>query len=75
MNHPKGKEIVLEALKECYDPEIPINMVLPSQMVNHRGIVELGLVYGVEVKEDSVEVEMTLTTQGWPDFEGCLRLP
>jgi FeS assembly SUF system protein len=44
---------VLEALKECYDPEIPVN------------IVDLGLIYGVEVgPEDHVHVTMTLTAPG-----------
>ena len=47
------KEEVLEALKEVYDPEIPVN------------VVDLGLVYGVEVDEGDVSVRMTLT------FAGC----
>ena len=46
------KEQVYEALHECYDPEIPVN------------IVDLGLVYDVEVAEDKVDVKMTLTTPG-----------
>ncbi len=47
------EEQVVEALKECYDPEIPVN------------IVDLGLIYGVEVSpEDKVQVTMTLTTPG-----------
>lgn len=50
---------VMSALKQCYDPEIPVN------------IVDLGLIYGVslqpaaEEKQD-VTVEMTLTAQGCP---------
>lgn len=47
------KEEVLEALKEVYDPEIPVN------------VVDLGLVYGVEIDEGDVSVKMTLT------FAGC----
>ncbi|MGH7887406.1 MAG: metal-sulfur cluster assembly factor [Candidatus Binatia bacterium] len=46
------KEQVYEALHECYDPEIPVN------------IVDLGLVYGVEVTDDKVAVIMTLTAPG-----------
>jgi len=48
------KENVLEALKECYDPEIPVN------------IVDLGLIYGVEVNGSKVRVKMTLTAPGCP---------
>ncbi len=53
------EEEVLSALKQCYDPEIPVN------------IVDLGLIYGVkfdpapEDKQD-VTVDMTLTAQGCP---------
>ena len=46
------KEQVLEALKEVYDPEIPVN------------VVDLGLVYSVEVEDGDVHVEMTLTAAG-----------
>ncbi len=43
---------IYEVLRECYDPEIPVN------------IVDLGLVYGVEVGERSVTITMTLTAPG-----------
>ncbi|NIO07373.1 MAG: DUF59 domain-containing protein [Deltaproteobacteria bacterium] len=46
------KEEVFEALQTCYDPEIPVN------------IVDLGLIYDVEVNEDKVNVKMTLTAPG-----------
>lgn len=46
------KEQVYEALHECFDPEIPVN------------IVDLGLVYDVEVEGDKVAVKMTLTAPG-----------
>jgi metal-sulfur cluster biosynthetic enzyme len=46
------KEQVYEALHECYDPEIPVN------------IVDLGLVYDIEVTDDQVAVKMTLTAPG-----------
>ena len=45
---------VMNALRNCYDPEIPVN------------IVDLGLVYNVAIDEDSVKVRMTLTTMGCP---------
>lgn len=48
------EEQVWEALRGCYDPEIPIN------------IVDLGLVYEVGVQDDVVNVKMTLTAQGCP---------
>lgn len=51
-------EGVVSALKEIYDPEIPVN------------IYELGLIYGVEVTPDSdVVVTMTLTTPHCPVAE------
>ena len=46
------QEQVYEALKQVYDPEIPVN------------IVDLGLIYGVDIKDDVVNVTMTLTTPG-----------
>ena len=49
---------VIEALKEIYDPEIPVN------------IYDLGLIYGVDVTEDGhVVVTMTLTTPHCPVAE------
>ena len=43
---------ILEALREVYDPEIPVN------------VVDLGLIYSVEVSEGDVHIEMTLTAPG-----------
>ena len=48
---------ILEAMKEVQDPEIGMN------------IVDLGLVYRVEQKEDHVEIDFTLTTPGCPAGE------
>jgi metal-sulfur cluster biosynthetic enzyme len=46
------KEEVYEVLQQCYDPEIPVN------------IVDLGLVYEVQVEGNKVAVKMTLTAPG-----------
>jgi FeS assembly SUF system protein len=49
---------VIEALREIYDPEIPVN------------IYDLGLIYGVEVDEHAdATVTMTLTTPHCPVAE------
>ncbi len=49
------EKLVVEALREVYDPEIPVN------------IHELGLIYGVVVSPSgSVSVRMTLTAAGCP---------
>ena len=51
-------EAVIDAIKDIYDPEIPVN------------IYDLGLIYGVEVTEDGdVAVTMTLTTPHCPVAE------
>ncbi len=51
-------EAVVAALKEIYDPEIPVN------------IYDLGLIYGVDVCEDGeVVITMTLTTPHCPVAE------
>jgi FeS assembly SUF system protein len=51
-------EGVIDALKEIYDPEIPVN------------IYELGLIYGVDITQDNhVVVTMTLTTPHCPVAE------
>jgi len=52
------QEAVIAALKEIYDPEIPVN------------IYDLGLIYGVEVDDEcDVAVTMTLTTPHCPVAE------
>ncbi|MBX7528191.1 SUF system Fe-S cluster assembly protein [Qipengyuania vesicularis] len=54
----KLQQAVIDALKEIYDPEIPVN------------IYDLGLIYGVEVDEEcDVTVTMTLTTPHCPVAE------
>src|ERR1700735_2217323 len=49
------RERIMEALRQCYDPEIPIN------------IVDLGLIYDAPADEaGNLPVKMALTTQGCP---------
>lgn len=50
-------EAVIAALKDIYDPEIPVN------------IYDLGLVYGVEIAGGHTVVTMTLTTPHCPVAE------
>ena len=46
---------IIEALREIYDPEIPIN------------IYDLGLIYSVDISDSKVvNIEMTLTSPGCP---------
>ena len=54
---------IRDALSEVYDPEIPAN------------IVDLGLVYSIEVEEEtgSAHVEMTLTSMGCPIADSIKR--
>ncbi|QNO28300.1 SUF system Fe-S cluster assembly protein [Sphingopyxis sp. OPL5] len=50
-------EAVVNALKDIFDPEIPVN------------IYDLGLIYNVEIDEGHVVVTMTLTTPHCPVAE------
>ena len=57
-DHPLWPK-VLAAIKEVYDPEIPVN------------VYELGLIYKVQISEEKngksdVDVKMTLTSPGCP---------
>lgn len=46
---------ILDSLKQCMDPEIPIN------------VVDMGLIYGINVNADNkVDIKMTMTTRGCP---------
>ena len=46
------KEGVIEVLKNVFDPEIPVN------------VVDLGLIYDIQVDEGNIFVQMTLTAPG-----------
>ena len=49
------KEQIVDVLKTCYDPEIPVN------------IYEMGLIYEIDVQQDGmVNIKMTLTSPNCP---------
>ncbi len=51
-------EAILEELRTCYDPEIPIN------------VYDLGLIYGIKIDDEkNVHVDMTLTSPNCPSIE------
>lgn len=49
-----NREYVLDALHEVIDPELGYN------------IVDLGLIYGLEVEGGVIRIDMTMTTRGCP---------
>ena len=51
------REQVIAEIRKIYDPEIPVN------------IYELGLIYDVKVKDDTVKIIMTLTSPNCPVAE------
>jgi len=55
-------QTIEDSLKQCMDPEVPLN------------IVEMGLIYGIDVKENNdVDIKMTMTTQGCPLHETLVQ--
>lgn len=48
------REEIVEVLKTCYDPEIPVN------------IWDLGLIYDISQENGRVKIQMTLTAMGCP---------
>ena len=52
MSNDLNKDKVIDALKEVFDPEIPVN------------IVDLDLIYDVDINGSDVDVKMTLTAAG-----------
>jgi FeS assembly SUF system protein len=55
LNKQQLEEKVIQTLKSCYDPEIPVD------------IFELGLIYEIEIDDDAnVNIKMTLTSPACP---------
>ena len=55
LNKQELEEKIIEVLKSCYDPEIPVD------------IFELGLIYEIEIDDDAnVIIKMTLTSPACP---------
>lgn len=48
------EDLVYEVLKDCFDPEIPLN------------VVDLGLIYEVKAGHDAVDVKMSVTSPACP---------
>jgi metal-sulfur cluster biosynthetic enzyme len=48
------EDLVYEVLKDCFDPEIPLN------------VVDLGLIYEVKAELDTVNVKMSMTSPACP---------
>ncbi|MCA1684628.1 MAG: metal-sulfur cluster assembly factor [Planctomycetia bacterium] len=55
------QETILNALRTVQDPELNVN------------VVDLGLVYSIQTRDDQVDVEMTLTTPACPAGPEILR--
>jgi metal-sulfur cluster biosynthetic enzyme len=55
------QEVLTNALRTVIDPELNIN------------VVDLGLVYTIQTRDDQVDVEMTLTTPACPAGPEILR--
>ena len=55
LNKQELEEKIIQTLKTCYDPEIPVD------------IFELGLIYEIAIDDDAnVNVKMTLTSPACP---------
>jgi metal-sulfur cluster biosynthetic enzyme len=48
------EDLVYEVLKDCYDPEIPLN------------VVDLGLIYDVKARTETVDIKMSVTSPACP---------
>lgn len=56
------KEAVIEALKQCNDPELDMNVWF------------LGLIYDINIEGDNVKIKMTFTTPFCPYGPALLEL-
>ncbi|GAB4293735.1 MAG: iron-sulfur cluster assembly protein [Ignavibacteriaceae bacterium] len=55
LNKQELEEKIIQVLKTCYDPEIPVD------------IFELGLIYEIQIDDESnVTIKMTLTSPACP---------
>ena len=55
INKQELEEKIIQVLKTCYDPEIPVD------------IFELGLIYEIKIDDDAnVNIKMTLTSPACP---------
>jgi metal-sulfur cluster biosynthetic enzyme len=48
------EDLVYEVLKDCYDPEIPLN------------VVDLGLIYEVKAGTEEIDIKMSVTSPACP---------
>jgi metal-sulfur cluster biosynthetic enzyme len=55
------KDQVFEALRTVYDPELGVN------------VVDLGLIYDVDIADNTVDITMTMTTPGCPLHQAITR--
>lgn len=55
------RDEILEELSSVHDPEIPVN------------IVDLGLIYDMDIEGDKVDIDMTLTSMGCPTADSIVR--
>jgi len=51
---PVSEGAVVAAIRECFDPEVPVN------------IYDLGLIYGIDIAPGAIAVRMTLTSEACP---------
>jgi metal-sulfur cluster biosynthetic enzyme/rhodanese-related sulfurtransferase len=51
---PISPEQVVAAIRQCFDPEIPLN------------VYDLGLVYGIDIDDAAISIRMTLTSEACP---------